>query len=103
GLFESTLDAMLHSVGRWMEGIVATTPDRTQRRRAKVIAASATVSDPERQLEHLYQRHVPALQFPHPGPNLHRSFYAQPEEPPPEEINRCALGDEHVELRSRLA
>ncbi|WP_201211589.1 helicase-related protein [Rhodocyclus purpureus] len=103
GLFESTLDAMLGSIGRWMRGIVASTPDGSQRRRAKVIAASATVSEPERQLEHLYQRHVPALQFPYPGPSLHRSFYAQPEEPSPDETTRCALDPDHVELRSRLA
>ena len=103
GLFESTLDAMLNSVGRWMDGVVATGADGIERRRAKVIAASATVSDPERQLEHLYQRSVPALQFPYPGPNLHRSFYALPEDPPGDEQERLFLGEERIELRSKLA
>ena len=75
GLFESTLDAVLAFVSRPLAQVVAHTADG-KRRRAKVVAASATVADPERQLEHLYQRHSPAIQFPHPGPHLYRSFYA---------------------------
>src|SRR5690606_22195216 len=74
-----------------------------KRRRAKVVAASATVSEPERQLEHLYQRHAPALQFPRPGPDLHRSFYAVPDEPDSDEAERLALPADMVEFRSKLA
>ena len=46
--------ALLEGLTRWMKDVVSTDPNGN-RRRAKVIAASATVSEPERQLEHLYQ------------------------------------------------
>ncbi|MBA6119278.1 MULTISPECIES: DEAD/DEAH box helicase family protein [Pseudomonas] len=77
GLFESTLDAVFEYLSKSLNGLVAT-DEQGRRRRAKVIAASATVSDPERQLEHLYQRSIPATQFPEPGPSLYESFYAKP-------------------------
>jgi len=103
GLFESILDAMLNDIGECMQDIVAHVPGSKLRRRAKVIAASATVSSPERQLEHLYQRPAPAIQFPHPGPNLYWSFYAQPQEPPGDEKIRSSLALDYVETRSRLS
>lgn len=77
GLFESTLDAVFEHLARPLAGLIAV-DSQGQRRRAKVIAASATVSEPERQLEHLYQRSIPATQFPEPGPSLYESFYARP-------------------------
>ncbi|MER9254560.1 hypothetical protein NKI59_22640 [Mesorhizobium sp. M0598] len=49
-------------------------------RMPKVIAATATISAPERQLETLYQR-IP-LRFPYPGPDLYHSFFAEPAAPP---------------------
>jgi hypothetical protein len=97
GLFESTLDAMLSEVALGLSGRIALTPSG-ERRRAKVIAASATVSEPDRQLEHLYQRNSPAIQFPYPGPHLYWSFYARPVSPDPEERERGALSD--IEQRS---
>lgn len=102
GLFESTLDAMLEGLTRWMKDVVSTDPNGN-RRRAKVIAASATVSEPERQLEHLYQRKIPALQFPHPGPDIYSSFYATPQEPQDDEPTRLVLPGTEVESRARLA
>lgn len=102
GLFESTLDAMLEKLTRWARGTIATDDDGN-RRRAKVIAASATVSEPERQLEHLYQRKIPALQFPVPGPDIYQSFYAAPQEPPVDEPGRLALPHDRAEERSRIA
>jgi len=102
GLFESTLDAMFESLSYWMKGVVAIDAGE-RRRRAKVIAASATVAEPERQLEHLYQRHIPALQFPYPGPDIYKSFYASPQDPPSDEALRLALPPSETELRSRLA
>src|SRR3546814_9647170 len=48
-------------------------------RLAKVIAATATISDPDRQLRVLYQRE--SLRFPCPGPGLYESFYSAPREP----------------------
>lgn len=95
GLFESALDAVFHYLYDPLKDIVAQDPQH-QRRRAKVIAASATVSEPERQLEHLYQRKIPASQFPHPGPTLYDSFYAQPEAPAPSEVDRMADADPEV-------
>lgn len=98
-LFESTLDAIFEHLGKSLgSDLVSQSPDG-KRRRAKVVAASATVSEPERQLEHLYQRSIPAVQFPHPGPSLYESFYALPELA--QEEARRSLGD--VELRSKQA
>ncbi|EJN09816.1 DEAD/DEAH box helicase family protein [Herbaspirillum sp. YR522] len=95
GLFESALDAVFQYLHDPLTAIVAKDLGH-HRRRAKVIAASATVNDPERQLEHLYQRKIPASQFPHPGPMLYDSFYAQPEEPNSVEVDRVANPDPEV-------
>ena len=100
GLFESTLDAVFAHLSESMSGLVATDPTG-KRRRAKVIAASATVSEPERQLEHLYQRSIPATQFPHPGPTLYESFYAEPQKAVDDEPERQKLED--IELSSQQA
>ncbi|WP_232111300.1 helicase-related protein [Ralstonia pseudosolanacearum] len=98
GLFESTLDAVFEYLARPLAGLVAV-DGQGHRRRAKVIAASATVSDPERQLEHLYQRSIPATQFPEPGPSLYESFYAKPAQA--KEAERQAYPD--VEVASQQA
>lgn len=58
-------------------------------RMPKVIAATATISAPERQLETLYQR-IP-LRFPYPGPDLYHSLFAEPAPPPPANPARTAL------------
>lgn len=100
GLFESTLDAVFAYLAKPLNELIAVDP-QGRRRRAKVIAASATVSDPERQLEHLYQRSIPAKQFPEPGPSLYESFYAKPAEAAPEEAAHRANLD--VEVASRQA
>jgi len=97
GLFESTLDALFAYLFSALKDVLATTSDG-KRRRAKVVAASATVSDPERQLEHLYQRHSPAIQFPHPGPDLYHSFYAEPasaDEPERRQLPDVELASKH--------
>jgi hypothetical protein len=101
GLFESMLDAMLDDLAPALGACVAWNPEHTRRRRAKVIAASATVSKPERQLEHLYQREIPAIQFPYPGPDLYHSFYAAPVEPV--ERARAVLPPDWIEARSEHA
>jgi hypothetical protein len=100
GLFESTLDAVFAHLVKPLNELIAVDP-QGRRRRAKVIAASATVSDPERQLEHLYQRSIPATQFPEPGPSLYESFYATPAEAIHEEAVRRANPD--VEVASQQA
>jgi hypothetical protein len=58
-------------------------------RTPKIIAATATVSDPERQLEVLYQR--APLRFPYPGPDIYRSFFAEPAQVPSSNRDRLAL------------
>ena len=98
GLFESTLDALFERIAKAQRKIVAT-DSVGNRRRAKVIAASATVSEPQRQLEHLYQRHIPATQFPSPGPDIYNSFYAGPETA--DELERRELSDEFIEFRAK--
>jgi len=95
GLFESTLEAVFTQLAKPLQRLMAHDTEG-RRRRAKVIAASATVSAPERQLEHLYQRSIPATQFPEPGPSLYESFYATPAAAPPDEIARRANPDIEV-------
>lgn len=98
GLFESALDAVFTELAKAQRHLVAV-DGHGNRRRAKVIAASATVADPERQLEHLYQRHIPANQFPYPGPDIYRSFYAAPQIP--DEPARLAMPDSKIELKAK--
>jgi hypothetical protein len=100
GLFESTLDAVFEYLAKPLNEFISVDP-QGRRRRAKIIAASATVSDPERQLEHLYQRSSPATQFPEPGPSLYESFYAKPAKAAAEESDRRANPD--IEVASRQA
>lgn len=100
GLFESVLDHVFAELATSFGQNIPRSPDG-KRRRAKVVAASATVSDPERQMAHLYQRHSPAVQFPHPGPDLYESFYARPEACDPAQASRATSLD--VEVRSKQA
>jgi len=44
-----------------------------------LLRPSATVSDPARQIDQIYQRQV--VLFPQPGPDLYESFYARLREP----------------------
>ena len=84
GLFETTLETILIRLGSTVlrDEVATWTPTGSTERRprlAKVIAATATISDPDRQLRVLYQREP--LRFPSPGPNLYESFYAAPRAP----------------------
>jgi hypothetical protein len=74
-LFETGLEAVLDEMSDLLGPRLARSEEDIWRR-PKVIAASATVSNPERQIENLYQRDL--IQFPHPGPDLYSSFYASP-------------------------
>lgn len=58
-------------------------------RMPKVIAATATISDPDRQIEVLYQRR--ALRFPYPGPDIYHSFFAEPAPAPATNPDRQRL------------
>jgi hypothetical protein len=64
----------------------------------KIVAATATISNPERQIETLYQRRP--LRFPYPGPDIYRSFFAEPAKPPAYNTERARLA---VELPAHLA
>ncbi|MDD5175170.1 MAG: helicase-related protein [Sterolibacterium sp.] len=104
GLFESALEASFDHLAPQFAGQLAYEPDSTTRRKIKVIAASATVSEPQRQMRNLYQRgHT--VQFPYPGPDLYQSFYAGPLQPDggTEDVERKAIPEENVELRSHWA
>ena len=94
GLFETTFEGILTRLGNGIlkEYVATWTPDpqsdARQPRLAKVIAATATISDPDRQLRVLYQREP--LRFPCPGPGIYESFYAMPRAPLNAERRRLA-------------
>lgn len=104
GLFESALDAAFDRLAPLFgTDNVARDPTSGGRRKIKVIAASATVNEPERHMRNLYQRG--AVQFPYPGPHLYRSFYAEPKQPDatPQDTERVLIPEQDVELRSHWA
>lgn len=100
GLFESALEAAFDQLAPLLGSQVSCEPNSQKRRRIKVIAASATVSEPHRQMLNLYQRRT--VQFPYPGPSLYDSFYARPMAPDAgaDDVERAQLPTDDVELRS---
>ncbi len=104
GLFESALEAALDQLSPLLKGHLSYEPDSTVRRKIKVIAASATVSEPQRQMRNIYQRDN-TVQFPYPGPTLYDSFYAMPMQPDStlDDAERAAVPVSDVELRSHWA
>lgn len=104
GLFESALESALDQLAPLLKGYLSYEPDSTVRRKIKIIAASATVSEPQRQMRNLYQRDN-TVQFPYPGPTLYDSFYATPLQPDstPDDTERAAIPVGNVELRSHWA
>ncbi|MEW8073532.1 MAG: DEAD/DEAH box helicase [Candidatus Thiodiazotropha sp.] len=80
GIFETAFESVLNVLGKnkKFNHLVAKISGTDRPRLPKIIAASATVNEPSRQMEDLYQRRV--TQFPVPGPTLYSSFYAQPNE-----------------------
>lgn len=79
GIFETAFESVITALGRntKVNRLVAKVPSTDRPRLPKIVAASATVSEPARQMEDLYQRSV--TQFPVPGPTLYNSFYATPQ------------------------
>ncbi|UIF88888.1 hypothetical protein KAF44_26870 (plasmid) [Cupriavidus necator] len=104
GLFESALEAAFDQLAHLYNGELAYEPDSNERRRIKVIAASATVSEPQRQMRNIYQRQN-TVRFPYPGPDLYSSFYAAPKQPDdtPDDQERASISESETELRSRWA
>lgn len=102
GLFETAMDAALDELGPLIDSQIAKAPDTHKRRRIKVIAASATVTDPERQMRSIYQR-AHTIQFPYPGPGLYTSFYAIPKTRPVAELAYLRDSKREVEASSQWA
>jgi hypothetical protein len=101
GTFSGLFDTLLENVFREIDAAaggelqLARTwqgDDWGPARLPKVIAATATISDPDRQIEVLYQRC--ALRFPYPGPDIYHSFFAEPASPPDANPDRRRLGRE---------
>jgi Helicase conserved C-terminal domain len=77
GLFETTLYQWFRSLHPIMGDRMSTKPNEPEEiRLPKVVCATATISDPDRQIRVLYQKNV--RQFPRKGTRLYRSFYANP-------------------------
>lgn len=73
GLFETTFHHALRTLAPLLDrpGASASAPFRGPR----IVAASATVTEPERQIDQIYQRSVRL--FPQSGPDLYESFYSR--------------------------
>jgi hypothetical protein len=94
GLFDTLLETTFKSIdsicgneleaARYRDGDGNLTP-----RLPKVIAATATISDPDRQIKTLYQRRP--LRYPYPGPDIYRSFFSEPAAPPKNNGERWSL------------
>jgi len=92
GLFDTLLESVFHGVADMAgdELGVSRMPDGSRLpRMPKIIAATATISSPDRQLKALYQRKP--LRFPYPGPDLYHSFFAGPAVPPSLNTERAQL------------
>lgn len=101
GIFQTAFEEFLRRISERerIQSILAMMPGSKKPRLPKIVAASATVSNPDRQMEDLYQRDV--TQFPIPGPTLYSSFYAEPQASNFE--NRKIKSDSDIELASRTA
>ena len=73
GLFETTFHHALRTLAPLLGDQVVT--EDGDARPPRIVAASATVSEPSRQIDQIYQRQV--VLFPQPGPDLYESFYAR--------------------------
>jgi hypothetical protein len=94
GLFETTFHHALRLLSPLLNDQVAR--DGKRLRPPRIVAASATVTDPERQIDQIYQRSVSL--FPYPGPSLYESFYARVHPPVSGEPLRDNAAD--LELRT---
>lgn len=100
GTFSGLFDSLLETVFREIDRMVGTGLETARvwqggeygvARMPKIVAATATISNPDRQLEVLYQREP--LRFPYPGPDLYRSFFAEPAPAPPANLPRTRIGE----------
>ena len=100
GLFETTLELLFVRAARLLGDRVSRSPFGTRPvRLPKVVAATATVSMPERQFGSLYLRRH--MHFPYPGTSIYRSFYGLPAKPPnPERCGSGGLGPRAPEIEA---
>jgi len=103
GLFDTLLDNTFTTIDQMAGEKLAVSRYRDASnklipRLPKIVAATATISDPDRQLRTLYQRKP--LRYPYPGPDIYRSFFAEPDRAPPINGDRVALSSK---LPSHLA
>lgn len=73
GLFETTFHHALRTLAPLLGDQVVVRDESI--RAPRIVAASATVTEPERQIDQIYQRSV--VLFPQPGPDLYENFYAR--------------------------
>lgn len=101
GIFQTAFEEFLRRISKHekIQLILAKVPSSNKSRLPKIVSASATVSNPDRQMEDLYQRDV--TQFPIPGPTLYSSFYAEPQAS--NFTIRRSKSDSDIELASRTA
>jgi Helicase conserved C-terminal domain len=77
GLFETTFQHALRTLAPLHGTNVVSANGKV--RAPRIVAASATVTHPARQIDQIYQRSV--VLFPQPGPDLYESFYARLSDP----------------------
>ncbi len=99
GLFGSLFEAALADLAPSLGEALTSRTANGRPRRTKVVAASATVQGPERQIEMLYQRQV--AMFPRPGPDLYQSFFARLQDPDPSDKGRGEITDQEARTPTR--
>ena len=99
GLFETTFEQLLLGISPLLEARVVR-GEGGKPRLPKVIAATATISTPGKQIEALYQRRH--LQFPYPGTSIYESFYAHPEKAP-NPLRQASIDSAPADIRERVA
>lgn len=99
GLFETTFEQLLLGISPLL-GTRVVRGEGGKPRMPKVIAATATISTPGKQIEALYQRRH--LQFPYPGTSIYESFYAHPEKAP-NPLRQASIDTAPADIRERIA
>jgi hypothetical protein len=97
GFFETTLEQLFRSIATLLGHRVARNAAGVPRM-PKIIAATATISTPRRQMDALYQRNY--LHFPHPGTSIYESFYSHPAKAPNSD-RQTEIDDARVEEKER--
>jgi hypothetical protein len=87
GLFETTFYHALRTLAPLLgdQAVCGASGCRAPR----IVAASATVTEPARQIDQIYQRSV--VLFPQPGPDLYESFYAKLKTPDQNDLARFTV------------